>query len=218
MDGVEELSGVVIMAAANRPDLLDQHYFGGRLEKHIYIKPPDLKGRKAILEIYLKDLGALLDENIDYDAIAREMHYFVGADIHAFVREVKMNLLEDVFTKTKRPEDIPRITTGYLKEILTHMQGTLDNKNLEIFESGAWALLYPRSKQQILHRAAYILKQFERAGLVTELTSDLIHTASKLRDMTFWEEKDFTRIEELTGRVENLLHECIHKKNDDLGK
>jgi transitional endoplasmic reticulum ATPase len=214
MDGVEELSGVVIMAATNRPDLLDPALLRpGRLEKHIYIKPPNLNGRKAILKIYLRDLGTLLDENIDYDAIAREMRYFVGADIHAFVREVKMNLLDDVFTKTKRPEDVPRITTEYLKEILTHMQGTLDNKNLEILESGAWALLYPRSKQQVLHRAAYILKQIERAGLVTEFTSDLIHTANELRDLTFWEEKNFTRIEELTGKVENLLHECINKKN-----
>jgi transitional endoplasmic reticulum ATPase len=107
MDGVEDLSGVIIMAATNRPDLLDPALLRpGRLEKHIYIKPPDLKGRRAILELYLKDLGSLLDENIDYDSLAEEMHYFVGADINAFVREVKMNLLDDLFTKAKKPEEV----------------------------------------------------------------------------------------------------------------
>ena len=145
------------------------------------------------------------------------MHYFVGADICAFAREVKMNLLDDLFTKTQKPGTVPRITTEYLREMLSGMQGTLDNKNLETFESGAWALLYPRSRQHILHRSAYMLKQVERAGLVTELTQDLINKASELRDITFWEEKNFSRIEELTGEVERLLNNCIQKRFDQGG-
>ncbi|NLL10498.1 MAG: AAA family ATPase, partial [Methanomicrobiales archaeon] len=218
MDGVEDLSGVVVIAATNRPDLLDPALLRpGRLEKHIYIRPPDQKGRRAILELYLKDLGSLLDDDIDYDSLAHDMHYFVGADICAFAREVKMNLLDDLFTKTQKPGTVPRITTEYLREMLSGMQGTLDNKNLETFESGAWALLYPRSRQHILHRSAYMLKQVERAGLVTELTQDLINKASELRDITFWEEKNFSRIEELTGEVERLLNNCIQKRFDQGG-
>ncbi|HOJ96080.1 MAG TPA: CDC48 family AAA ATPase [Methanospirillum sp.] len=216
MDGVEDLSGVIIMAATNRPDLLDPALLRpGRLEKHIYIKPPDKKGRREILELYLKDLGNLLDEHIDYDSLAEEMHYFVGADINAFVREVKMNLLDDVFTKAKKPDEVPRITTEYLKNILSTMQGTLDNKNLEIFESGAWTLLYPRNKQQILHRSAYLLKQVERAGLITELPPDLLLKSTELRDLTFWLEKDFPKIEALTNELEEMLSSCIQKKNSD---
>lgn len=218
MDGVEDLSGVVVIAATNRPDLLDPALLRpGRLEKHIYIRPPDQKGRRAILELYLKDLGSLLDDDIDYDSLAHDMHYFVGADISAFAREVKMNLLDDLFTKTQKPGTVPRITTEYLSGMLSGMQGTLDNKNLETFESGAWALLYPRSRQHILHRSAYMLKQVERAGLVTELTQDLINKASELRDITFWEEKNFSRIEELTGEVERLLNNCIQKRFDQGG-
>jgi transitional endoplasmic reticulum ATPase len=65
MDGIEDLSGVIVMAATNRPDLLDPALLRpGRLEKHIYIRPPDQNGRKAILEFYLKDLGSLLDEQM----------------------------------------------------------------------------------------------------------------------------------------------------------
>ncbi|KAF5082459.1 ATP-dependent zinc metalloprotease FtsH [anaerobic digester metagenome] len=212
LDGVEDLSGVVIIAATNRPDLLDPALLRpGRLEKHIYIKPPDQKGRKSILQLYLKDLSSLLDEDIDYDEMAQEMKYFVGADISAFVREVKMNLLDDIFTKPKKPDDVPKISSDYLKDILSRQQGTLDNQNLEIFESGAWALLYPRSKQQILLRSAYILKQVERAGLITELSPDLNERATALRDMTFWQDKDFSKIEEHTNQVEEALHKQINK-------
>ncbi len=214
MDGIEDLSGVIVMAATNRPDLLDPALLRpGRLEKHIYIRPPDQNGRKAILKLYLKDLGSLLDEQIDYDYLAHEMRYFVGADINAFVREVKMNLLDEIFTKKKTAEDVPRITTEYLKKILDTMQGTLDDQNLEMFESGAWGLLYPRDKQQILNRSAYILKQIERAGLVTQLSPKLLTLSQTLRDMTFWGQKDFPRIEELTCEVEKLLHESIHREN-----
>lgn len=215
MDGIEDLSGVVIMAASNRPDLLDPALLRpGRLEKHIYIKPPDQAGRKAILQLYLQDLSSLLDEGIDYDEIAREMKYFVGADINAFVREVKMNLLDDVCTKNKKHGDVLRITTEYLKEILSHQQGTLDNKNLEVFESGSWALLYPRSKQQILLRSSYILTQVERAGLAAELPPALIELSTTLRDSTFWQRKNFEHIEELTSQVEELLSSCFHKNKD----
>lgn len=215
MDGIEDLSGVVIMAASNRPDLLDPALLRpGRLEKHIYIKPPDQAGRKAILQLYLQDLSSLLDEGIDYDEIAREMKYFVGADINAFVREVKMNLLDDVCTKNKKHGDVLRITTEYLKEILSHQQGTLDNKNLEVFESSSWALLYPRSKQQILLRSSYILTQVERAGLAAELPPALIELSTTLRDSTFWQRKNFEHIEELTSQVEELLSSCFHKNKD----
>jgi hypothetical protein len=62
-----------------------------------------------------------------------------------------------------------------------------------------------------------MLKQVERAGLVTELTQDLINKASELRDITFWEEKNFSRIEELTGEVERLLNNCIQKRFDQGG-
>jgi len=215
MDGIEDLSGVVIMAASNRPDLLDPALLRpGRLEKHIYIKPPDQAGRKAILQLYLQDLSSLLDEGIDYDEIAREMKYFVGADINAFVREVKMNLLDDVCTKNKKHGDVLRITTEYLKEILSHQQGTLDNKNLEVFESSSWALLYPRSKQQILLRSSYILTQVERAGLAAELPPALIELSTTLRDSTFWKRKNFDHIEDLTSQVEELLSSCFHKNKD----
>ena len=52
---------------------------------------------------------------------------------------------------------------------------------------------------------------------MTELTQDLINKASELRDITFWEEKNFSRIEELTGEVERLLNNCIQKRFDQGG-
>lgn len=206
MDGVEDLSGVIIIAATNRPDLLDPALLRpGRLEKHLYIRPPDQEGRSAILRLYLQDLSSLVDPDMDYDKLAKEMKYFVGADISAFVREVKMCLLDDLFTKAKKSDDIPVITTEYLLGILERMQGTLDNRNLELFEAGAWSLIFPRTKQQILFRSAYILQKVEQAGLTQVIPMDLLEKSAELRDLTFWKEKDFEKIEELTDQVEKLL-------------
>lgn len=212
MDGIEELSGVVILAATNRPDLLDPALLRpGRLEKHIYIKPPDLKGRVAILQLYMHEISSLIDPSVKCEEIAEEMKYFVGADIQAFVREVKMTLLDDLYSKAKRPDEDHLITREYLEMILHQHQGTLDNKNLEMYETGAWSLLYPRNKQQILMRSAYLLQRIERAEIMTDLPSSLMEKTAELREYTFWREKDFSRIEELTGIVEQHLQELLHK-------
>lgn len=206
MDGIEELSGVVILAATNRPDLLDPALLRpGRLEKHIYIRPPDLSGRIEILKIYLQDITSLLKSDINFEEIAQEMQYFVGADIQAFVRELKMTLLDEVFTGTRKPDESPLLSTEFLKDVLSKQQGTLDNRNLEIYEAGAWELLYPRQKQQILMRAAYLLNRVDHAALTRELHPDLLEKTAYLRDITFWKEKNFKNIEELTLLVEGLL-------------
>lgn len=206
MDGIEELSGVVVLAATNRPDLLDPALLRpGRLEKHIYIRPPDLPGRAVILKLYLEDISSCIDQGLSFEEIAKEMKYFVGADIQAYVREVKLSLLEDLFTKIKKDDEIPLITRDYLLHILHKQQGTLDNRNLESYEVGAWGLLYPRNKEQILLRSAYLLQRVEQTSLKKELPPLLIKMSTELRDLTYWQDKDFEKIEDYSKRVEKAL-------------
>ena len=62
MDGIEELKDVIVVAATNRPDMLDPAILRpGRLEKHIYVPAPDLKAREEILTLYLADIREILD-------------------------------------------------------------------------------------------------------------------------------------------------------------
>ena len=73
LDGLEELKNVTVIAATNRPDMIDPALLRpGRLERHIYVPPPDEEGRKKIFEVYLRDAGALLTEDISIDDLVRQ--------------------------------------------------------------------------------------------------------------------------------------------------
>jgi len=211
MDGVEELSGVIILAATNRPDLIDPALLRpGRLEKHIYIKPPDIKDREVILNLYIQDISSSLDSSVSLQEISKEMKYYVGADIQAFVRDVKISILDSIFTNSSINNNISQINQDFLIEILNKHQGTLDSKNLEMYEAGAWGLLYPRSKEQILLRSAYLLQRFEQAGLIREFPPMVNKMALDLRNMTYWQEKDFEKIEQITRILEKSLNSILN--------
>ena len=85
MDGVEGLKNVMIMAATNRPDMIDPALMRpGRFDKLIYIGPPDLESRLKILEIHTKNMPLM---NVDLLSVAEMTDGFVGADLAALCRE-----------------------------------------------------------------------------------------------------------------------------------
>jgi len=88
MDGLERLEGIMVLAATNRVDTLDEALRRpGRFDREIAVGAPDWRGRKRILEIHTR--GIPLDE-VDLEALARTTHGFVGADIAALVQEAVM--------------------------------------------------------------------------------------------------------------------------------
>jgi len=92
MDGVKGLKGVVIIAATNKPDLMDPAIMRpGRFDKIFYIPPPDLPGRKEIFRIHLGEFGL----SVDLDKLASATENFSGADIAEVCRNVKMKALKD---------------------------------------------------------------------------------------------------------------------------
>ncbi len=62
----------------------------GRLEQHIFVPPPDRKGRRQIFDVYIKEISSMLAEDVDLDKLVDKTEGFVGADIEALVREAKM--------------------------------------------------------------------------------------------------------------------------------
>jgi transitional endoplasmic reticulum ATPase len=94
MDGLEELKDVVIIAATNRPDMVDAALLRpGRLDRLIYILPPDKAERHKIFEVHLK--GKPIGEDVDVEELAKRTDGYVGADIAAIVREGVMMALRE---------------------------------------------------------------------------------------------------------------------------
>jgi cell division protease FtsH len=90
MDGFDSNEGVIIIAATNRPDVLDPALLRpGRFDRRIIIGLPDVKGRSAILGIYARNKP--LDGNIDLDVIAKGTPGFSGADLENLINEAALN-------------------------------------------------------------------------------------------------------------------------------
>ncbi|RLG31038.1 AAA family ATPase [Methanosarcinales archaeon] len=97
MDGLEELNDVVIIAATNRPDMVDPALLRpGRLDRLIYIQPPDKEGRKKIFEVHLR--GKPIGEDVDIEELAKRTEGYVGADIAGIVKEAVMSALREFIT------------------------------------------------------------------------------------------------------------------------
>jgi len=86
MDGFDSNTGVIVLAATNRPDILDPALLRpGRFDRHIVIDQPDINGRKAILEVHAK--GKPLAQEANLEVIARQTPGFSGADLANLINE-----------------------------------------------------------------------------------------------------------------------------------
>ena len=86
MDGFDERTNVIVIAATNRPDILDPALVRpGRFDRRVMLDPPDVRGREAILEVHLK--GKPVAQDLDLKTIARETPGFSGADLANLANE-----------------------------------------------------------------------------------------------------------------------------------
>ena len=86
MDGFEGASGIIVMAATNRPDVLDPALLRpGRFDRQVVVPKPDVKGREEILKVHTKNVP--LEESVDLQIVARSTPGFSGADLENLVNE-----------------------------------------------------------------------------------------------------------------------------------
>ena len=86
MDGFDSSKGILILAATNRPEILDPALLRpGRFDRRVIVERPDLKGRVNILKVHAKDVS--LDETVDLDAIALATSGAVGSDLANMINE-----------------------------------------------------------------------------------------------------------------------------------
>ncbi len=91
MDGFNSSDGVILMAATNRPDVLDRALLRpGRFDRQIVVPNPDVKGREKILEIHVKGKNIPADEDVNLQTLARGTSGFSGADLANMVNEAAL--------------------------------------------------------------------------------------------------------------------------------
>jgi transitional endoplasmic reticulum ATPase len=99
LDGVEDLRNVVVIGATNRPDLIDSALLRpGRLERLVYVPPPDGEARAAILKATARSVP--LDDSVDLDALGLELDGFSGADCAALIRESALAAMRESLEAT----------------------------------------------------------------------------------------------------------------------
>ena len=94
MDGFDGKKGIIILAATNRPEILDKALLRpGRFDRRIIVEKPDLKGRVEILKVHAKDV--LMDETVDLDEIALATSGAVGSDLANMINEAAINAVKE---------------------------------------------------------------------------------------------------------------------------
>lgn len=136
MDGMEDNSGIVVVAATNRPDVLDPALLrAGRFDRQITVSLPDRKGRKAILEVHARNKH--LAQDIDLDALAKRTPGFSGADLENVLNEAAILAVREDLTEVSMKqidEAIDRVMMGPAKVSRTYDDKT--KKLVAYHESG----------------------------------------------------------------------------------
>ena len=118
MDGFEGNSGVIILAATNRPESLDPALTRpGRFDRRVPVELPDLQGREAILKVHARKVK--VEDNIDYNAIARMASGASGAELANIVNEAALRAVRDgrkAASQTDFEESIEVVIAGYQKK------------------------------------------------------------------------------------------------------
>lgn len=135
MDGFGTNSGVIILAATNRADILDRALLrAGRFDRQIYVDMPDVKERKEIFKVHLKPLK--LEENLDIDFLARQTPGFSGADIANICNEAALFAARKAKTQVEKQDFL---------DAVDRIVGGLEKKN---------RIITPKEKETIAYHEA----------------------------------------------------------------
>ena len=140
MDGFTTDKGVIIMAATNRPEILDPALLRpGRFDRHVMIDKPDVSGREAILKVHVK--GVTLGPDVDLKKIAARTPGFVGADLANIVNEAALLAAR---------KDKTQVEMNDLDEAIDRVVAGLEKKNRRMNEKEKEIVAYHESGHAIV--------------------------------------------------------------------
>ncbi|WP_344490414.1 AAA family ATPase [Glycomyces endophyticus] len=129
LDGAEALRDVVVVGATNRPDMIDPALLRpGRLERLVYVPPPDAHGRADILRANAKNVP--FAEDVDLAAVADELWLYSAADCAALVREAALTAMRESL-------DASIVTAAHVEQAMERVRPSLDPEQLEYLENYA---------------------------------------------------------------------------------
>ncbi len=140
MSGLEELHNVVVIAATNRPDILDSALLRpGRFDRQMMVPAPDVKSREEIFNIYTKNMP--MEKGIDLKRMARETDGYTGADIESICREAALNALrKDMKAKTVSRNDF--------EKAMKKVRPSVTPKVIEFYKKMAEEFTAPRMREK----------------------------------------------------------------------
>ena len=142
MDGFGHTEGIIVLAATNRPDILDPALLRpGRFDRQIQVNRPDVKGREEILQVHAKNKK--LDDTVNLRTVARATAGFTGADLSNLLNEAAIMAARDnrpVITMEDINESLMKIVAGPAKH--SHVQSRRDLKTTAIHETGHAIAMY----------------------------------------------------------------------------
>ncbi|MEB3219465.1 MAG: ATP-dependent zinc metalloprotease FtsH [Nostocales cyanobacterium 94392] len=188
MDGFEPNTGIIIIAATNRPEILDEALLRpGRFDRQVVIDRPDKLGRLAILQVHTQKVE--LEENIDLSTIAGRTIGFAGADLANLVNEAAL-----LAARNNRE----RVTIGDFNEAFERLIGGLEKKSRVLNETERKIVAYHESGHAIV--GALVSGEVEKISIVPRGSGALGYTLQLPQEDRFLMLED-----EIRGRITILL-------------
>jgi cell division protease FtsH len=184
MDGFDSSKGVIIMAATNRPDVLDPALIRpGRFDRQVVVDPPDLKGREEILRVHAR--GVALDPSVDLRTIAARTPGFTGADLENVVNEAALLAArreKNAVTEDELEEAIDRATAGLERK--SRVVSDKQKERVAVHEMGHALVALKSSEIDPLHRVTIIPRGAAALGITMTrpLEDRYVVTEPQLKD------------------------------------
>jgi cell division protease FtsH len=172
MDGFETNTGVIIIAATNRPDVLDPALMRpGRFDRQVVVDRPDLKGREGILVVHSKNVK--LDKDVDLSVIARGTPGFSGADLANLINEAALLAArrdKKTVTLDELQESIERVIAGPQRK--SRVISDEEKKRIAYHETGHALVARNMPGTDPVHKISIIPRGFGALGYTLQLPTE----------------------------------------------
>jgi transitional endoplasmic reticulum ATPase len=233
MDGLKSRGDVIVVAATNKPNLLDEALRrGGRFDREIEIGIPDRNGRLDILEIHTR--GMPLGENVRLGELADHTHGFVGADIESLCKEAAMHALRKILPQIDIEAEIPtevldklEVTEEDFSEALMGVEpsamrevfievpqvewntvGGLNEAKQDLIEAVEWPLKYPEAFAALHLKPPKGILLFGPPGTGKTMLAKAVATESEANFISIRGPELFSRY---VGESERAVRETFRK-------
>lgn len=164
MDGFSSNSGVIVMAATNRPETLDQALMRpGRFDRHVLVDRPDVRGREEILKVHVKSVK--LNPNVDLKKVAAISPGFAGAELANLVNEAALlaaRLEQDSVVMDNFNEAVERVTAGLEKK--QRVMNADEKERVAYHEAGHALQAYVLPNTNPVHKVSIIPRGLAALG------------------------------------------------------